>query len=85
MLNDVPFIFQCVDKGDYRDHLSTLLQKLLDPKARQSPNAELDEARISYAVRSYTCALFDVSLNYIYMYPFNNDKFKMNILNVRTC
>lgn len=85
MLNGVPFIFQCVDKGDYRDHLPTLLQKLLDPKARQSPNAELDEARISYAVRSYTCALFDVSLNYIYMYPFNNDKFKMNILNVRTC
>lgn len=47
--------FQCVDKGDYQDHLPTLLQKLLDPKARQSPNAELDEARISYAVRPYTC------------------------------
>lgn len=43
--------YSCVDKRDYRDHLPTLLQKLLDPKARQSPNAELDEARISYAVK----------------------------------
>lgn len=43
--------YTCVDKGDYQDHLPTLLQKLLDPKARQSPNAELDEARISYAVK----------------------------------
>ncbi|XP_078312301.1 uncharacterized protein LOC111099612 isoform X1 [Crassostrea virginica] len=43
--------YTCVNRKDYREHLPTLLQKLLDPKARQSPNSELDEARISYAVK----------------------------------
>ncbi|XP_062566077.1 uncharacterized protein LOC134228434 isoform X2 [Saccostrea cucullata] len=43
--------YNCVEKRNYKEHLPKILTKLLDPKARQSSNAELEEARVSYAVK----------------------------------
>ncbi|XP_061171783.1 uncharacterized protein LOC133181268 [Saccostrea echinata] len=43
--------YTCVEKRNYKEHLPKVLKKLFDPKARQSCNAELEEARVSYAVK----------------------------------